>query len=118
MYLMALLKKYYSLKANSILESVIALTIISICFYFTIMIFAAVFTPRTSAKFYNTQNKVNELFFLSQIKNDSLLNENEDENLLIEEEYINENLKKTTIRFKDSTKLEFEKSFYIQNNHE
>nr|WP_315257934.1 hypothetical protein [uncultured Flavobacterium sp.] len=115
---MASLKKYYSLRANSILESVIALTIISICFYFTILIFATVFTPRTSAKFYNTQNKVNELFFLSQIKNDSLLNENEDENLSVEEEYINENLKKTTIHFKDSTQFEFEKSFYIQNNHE
>src|SRR6187402_3143788 len=115
---MVLLKKYYNLKANSILESVIALTIISICFYFTIMIFATVFTPRTSAKFYNTQNKVNELFYLSQIKNDSLLNEKEDENLLIEEEEINKDLKKTTIRFKDSTKFEFEKNFYILKNHE
>lgn len=115
---MVLLKKYYNLKANSILESVIALTIISICFYFTILIFAAVFTPRTSAKFYNTQNKVNELFFLSQIKKDSLLNENEDENLLIEEEDINKDLKKTTIRLKDSAKFEFEKSFYIQKIHE
>ncbi|WP_281323431.1 hypothetical protein [Flavobacterium aestivum] len=115
---MVLLKKYYNLKANSILESVIALTIISICFYFTIMIFAAVFTQRSSAKFYNTQNKVNELFFLSQIKNDSLLNENENENLSIEEEYINENLKKTTISFKDSTKFEFKKNFYIQKSHE
>jgi len=77
-----------------------------------------VFTSSTSAKLYNTQNKVNELFFLSQIKKDSILNENEDENLIIEEEYINENLKKTTIRFKDSTQFEFEKSFYIQKNHE
>lgn len=115
---MVSLKKYYSLKANSILESIIALTIISICFYFTIMIFATVFTPRTSAKFYTTQNKINELFFLSQLKNDSLLNENDNENLLIEDEYITEGLKKTTIRFKDSTKFEFEKSFYIQNNNE
>ena len=118
MYLMASLKKYCNLRANSILESVIALTIISICFYFTIMIFATVFTPRTSAKFYTTQNKINELFFLSQIKNDSLLNENNNENLLIEEEYINESLRKTTIQFKDSTQFEFEKSFYIQNNNE
>jgi hypothetical protein len=115
---MASLKKYYRIKANSILESVIALTIISICFYFTTLIFATVFRPRTSTKFYNTQNKVNELFFLSQLKNDSLLNENENENLSIEEEYINENLKKTTIRFKDSTQIEFEKSFFIQNKHE
>lgn len=115
---MVSLKKYYSLKANSILESVIALTIISICFYFTILIFATVFTPRTSVKYYNTQNKINELFFLSQIKNDSLLNDNENKNLTIEEEYISENLKKTTIRFKDSAQFKFEKTFYIQNANE
>ncbi|RTY91788.1 hypothetical protein [Flavobacterium sp. GT3R68] len=112
---MVFLKKYYSLKANSILESMIALTIISVCLYIAIMIFAAVFTPRTSAKFYDTQNKVNELFFLAQIKND-LLQYGEDENLLIEEEGINDGLKKVVIQYKDSTQFTFEKSFYIQSN--
>ena len=113
---MAFLKKYYNLKANSILESVIALTIISICLYFAILIFSAVFTSRTSAKFYNKQNKINELFFLAQLKNDSLTFENEDENLQIEEEIITENLKKVTIQYKDSSQFQFEKSFYIQTN--
>jgi competence protein ComGF len=115
---MAFLKKYYSLslKANSILESMIALTIISVCLYIAIMIFAAVFTPRTAAKFYDTQNKVNELFFLAQLKNDSLTYQNEDENLIIEEEIINDQLKKIIIQYKDSTKSQFDKSFYIQTN--
>ncbi|MEP6931846.1 MAG: hypothetical protein ABI850_17625 [Flavobacterium sp.] len=113
---MVFLKKYYSLKANSILESVIALTIISICLYFAILIFASVFTPRTSAKFYSTQNKVNELFFLSQLKNDSLQNESQDENLEIEEEIINDRLKKISVHYKDSSQFKFEKSFYVENN--
>jgi hypothetical protein len=113
---MAFLKKYYSPKANSILESVIALTIISICLYLAIMIFAAVFTPRTSAKFYGTQNRVNELFFLAQLKSDSLSNETEDENLMMEEEQINEGVKRISIKYKDSTKFQFEKSFYVQAN--
>ncbi len=113
---MASLRKYCNVKANSILESVIALSIISVCLYIAIMIFAAVFTPRTSAKFYDTQNKVNELFFTSQLKQDSLLYQNEDDNLLIEEENITHNLKKLTIHFKDSSKSQFEKSFYIQSN--
>lgn len=113
---MVFLKKYYSVKANSILESVIALTIISICLYFAILIFASVFTPRTSAKFYNTQNKVNELFFLSQLKNDSLQYESGDENLLIEEEIVNDRLKKISVQYKDSTHFKFEKSFYVENN--
>ncbi|MDW8850093.1 hypothetical protein SD960_08330 [Flavobacterium sp. MMLR14_040] len=111
-----LLKKYYNLKANSILESVIALTIISICLYFAVMIFASVYTPKTSAKFYSTQNKVNELFYLSELKIDSIINESENENLLIEEEPVNESLKKISIQYKDSSQFKFEKSFYVQNN--
>lgn len=113
---MVLSKKYYNLPANSILESVIALTIISICLYFAIMIFASVYTPKTSAKFYSTQNTVNELFYLSELKSDSLANESENENLLIEEESINERLKKISVHYKDSTQFKFEKSFYVQDN--
>lgn len=112
---MVSLKKYCRLKANSLLESVIALTIISICLYFAILIFASVFTPKTSAKFYNTQNKVNELFFLSQLKNDSLLNDS-NENLLIEEEIINGDLKRISVEYKDSLQFKFEKSFYVEAN--
>lgn len=115
---MAFLKKYCSLKANSILESVIALCIISVCLYIAIMIFAAVFSSRTSAKFYNTQNKVNELFYLSQLRNDSLTNESKDENLIIGEEVINDGLKKIEVRYKDSSQFQFEKSFYVQSDKE
>lgn len=89
-----LLKKFFNLAANSILESVIALTIISVCLYFAIMIFASVYTPKTSAKFYSTQNKLNEIFYLAELKSDSVSGENEDENLIIKEETINHNLKK------------------------
>ncbi len=80
------------------------------------MIFAAVFTPRTSAKFYNTQNKVNELFFLTQLKNDSIKNETNENNLILEEEIVNDGVKKIIIQYKDSTKFQFEKSFYIQDD--
>jgi hypothetical protein len=113
---MVLSKKYYNLAANSILESVIALTIISICLYFAVMIFASVYTPKTSAKFYSTQNKVNELFYLSELKSDSISNDNEIENLLIEEESVNDELKKISVQYKDSSQFKFEKSFYVQNN--
>lgn len=110
---MGSLKKCCKISANSLLESVIALTIISVCLYFAVMIFASVYTPKTSAKFYSTQNKVNELFYLSQIKSDSISND-ENENLLIEEEAINENLKKISVQYKDSMQFKFEKSFYVQ----
>lgn len=111
---MVLSKKYYKLPANSILESVIALTIISICLYFAIMIFASVYTPKTSTKFYSTQNKVNEIFYLSELTNDSIVNESKDENLIIKEEIVNDNLKKISVEYKDSTQFKFEKSFYVQ----
>jgi hypothetical protein len=101
-------------KANSILESVIALSIISICLYFSILIFATVFSHRSSTKFYDTQNKVNEMFYLSQLKRDSLEYENEENDLIIEEENINEGINKISISLKDSLKMKFEKEFYVQ----
>lgn len=115
---MAFLKKYCNTKASSMLESIIALTIICICLYIAILIFAAVFTPRTSPKFYNTQNKVNELFYLAQLKSDSLLYESEDEHLQIEEESIEAGIKKMTIQYTDSSQFKFQKSFYIQTEDE
>ena len=115
---MELLKKYCNLKANSILESVIALSIISACMYITILIFAAVFSSRTSAKFYNTQNKVDELFYLLQLRKDSLIKENNDINLIIEEDALNEGTEKIIIHYKDSSHFQFEKSFYVKNDKE
>lgn len=109
------LKKYCNLNGNSLLESIIALTIISVCLYFAILIFASVYTAKTSVRFYSTQNKVNELFYLSELKNDSILN-NENKNLLIEEEVVNDQLKKISIQYNDTTQFKFEKSFYIQND--
>lgn len=111
---MVLSKRYFNIRANSILESVIALTIISVCLYFSVMIFASVYTPKTSMKFYNTQNKANEFFFLEEIENDSLYNEN----FSIEEEIINDNLKKILITYRDTASFTFKKSFYVQNNPE
>lgn len=110
---MVSLKKYSSLKASSILESVIALTIISVCLCITIMVLASVFTQKTSLKFYDTQNKVNELFFLAQLQGDSLLDAT-DENFNIEEENINATIKKMHVSYKDSSDVKFERSFFIQ----
>lgn len=115
---MELLKRYCKIPANSILESVIALTIISVCLYIAISIYAAVFTPHTSAKFYNTQNKINELFYQMQLESDSLLYENENQMLEIEEEIVQPGIKKIEIHYKDSTNFKIEKEFYIQTDEE
>lgn len=113
---MELLKKYNSIKASSILESVIALSIISVCLCIAIMVFAAVFTPKTSPKFYRTQNKINEMFYLTQLRSDSLNNENQEDGLLLEDETITPDLKKINIHYQDSLQLKYNKSFYILND--
>jgi len=112
---MDLSKKYYRVKATSLLESVIALTVVSICLYIAILVFAAVFTPKTSVKFYSTQNRVNAWFYQIQIQKDSITTANQ-KGMRLEEEVITEGLKRITIHYKDSTNADFEKSFYIQEN--
>lgn len=112
---MAFLKKYFSIKATSLLESVVALSIIAICLYFAIMIFSMVFTPRTSVQFYDTQNKVNELFYLAELKGDSLSNA-ADEHLVIEEHILNTALKEFKVGYKKGEGMEFEKNFYIHTD--
>lgn len=112
---MEFIKKHYKVSGNSILESVIALSIISVCLYVAIVVYAAVFTPKTTAKFYGTNNKLDEIFFLMQVQNDSV---NSIDNLTIEDEWITTSLKQVTIKYKDSAKIDFEKKYYIQNLNE
>lgn len=100
--------------ASSILESVIALTIISICLYIATMVFSFVFTKKSSPKFYNTINKVNELFYKSQLNLESI--EYDAENITLEKETVNENLSEIRIQYKDSNDINFDKKYYIINN--
>lgn len=114
---MKYIKKHCNISANSILESVIALSIISICLYIAIVVYASVFSPKTTPKFYGTQNKLDELFFLTQVQDDSI-NNLDDDNLKIDEEIITVNLKQISIEYKDSVKNRFHKSYYIQIDNE
>lgn len=100
-------------RANSILESMIALTIISVCLYIAILIFAQVFSIKTSAKYYTSRSSVNELFYLFDLKSDSMVFENYNANLKIEEDFLNNSLKEITVEYTDSTKNIYRKVFYI-----
>ena len=112
---MAYKKRCFRFSGNSILESVIALSIISVCLYIAILVYASVFSPRTAPKFYNSRNQTDELFFLMQVQDDSL-SDNPDDNSIVEEEFLNANLKKVTIKRKDSLQAVAEKSYFIQLN--
>lgn len=105
-----LLKRYCKVKASSILESVIALTIISICLYVAVLIFAVAFSPKTSAKFYITQQRANELFYEIQVGKDSLM---ENLNAEVETELLQQHLTKVNIVFKDSLNSKWERSYYL-----
>lgn len=108
---MQLLKKYY--KANSIIESVIALTIISICIYVAIMVYANVFSPKTSIKQYSHQNKINEQFYLLQLQDETSI-----ENIEITENWLNTYLKEVTFIYKDSLFSNTSKTVYIHSDEE
>lgn len=108
---MLLLKKYY--KANSIIESVIALTIISICIYIAIMVYANVFSPKTSIHYYSHQNQINEQFYLLQLQDETPI-----ENIETTENWLNTYLKEVTIMYKDSLSSNVSKTVYIHTDEE
>ncbi|OWP84755.1 hypothetical protein BWK59_03560 [Flavobacterium davisii] len=113
---MVSLKNLSKLRANSILESVVALCIISICLYIAMVVFSVVLSPKASPKFYNTQHKVNELFYLAQVNSDSFHTQAEE--IDIEEEMATGQVKQWKVTYKDSTNQIFEKQFYLINEEE
>lgn len=109
---MAHLKKLYNLNANSLIESVMSMSIISICLFIAIIVYATVFTSKTSINHYSTLNETDEAFFLAQTENDSLIEKFEDEEWQINEENT-KGLKKITIRRVDNSVKFPERTFYI-----
>lgn len=103
-------KGYCRVKASSILESVIALTIISICLYVAVLIFAVAFSPKTSAKFYVTQQRANELFYELQVGEDSLI---ENLNAEIETGLLKKHLMQVNITVSDSLDSKLERNYYL-----
>jgi hypothetical protein len=68
---MQYLKKF--INANSILESVLALTIISICMFIAVMVYATVFNSKNSLAAHLNEAQMQEMYFLMQVRPDSLL---------------------------------------------
>ena len=111
------LKRFYNLPANSILESVIALCIIAVCLYVAIMVYAQVFTAKTSPRFYNSKNKVAEIYYLYQVNPDSILSA-ENGNFIIKQESLDNHLEELTIEYKDSSGVKLNSNYYIQKSNE
>lgn len=102
------LKRFGKLPANSILESVIALAIIAVCLSIAVMVYAAVFNPRTSARFYKTQNEMNEMFFVLQI-HDTMLTQSDFKT----NSTTFGNMEEVDINYSDSVKIKAERHFYL-----
>ncbi|MCF6133362.1 hypothetical protein [Flavobacterium wongokense] len=111
---MVCLRKYYKLPANSILESVIALCIIAVCLYVAVMVYATVFTPKTAPRFYNSRNKVAEMYYMAQVNPDSIT-QMQKENTTIKQEWINTNLQQVNLEYKDSSGVVIKSNFFVQN---
>ena len=110
---MVLLKNCYRVKANSLLESVIAVCIISVCLYIGIVIYSKAYTSKTSLKAYTTQNKINEAFVLIEAGQDSLLDGTEQRKNWKITQDDTDGLQKLTIKYSDSLQSYPEKSYYI-----
>lgn len=110
---MVLSKNLYNFRANSLLESLIALTIIAICLYIATMIYSTVFTNKTSIKFYTEQSSINEIFYLIQLKQDSIaLPENNSKIDIAIDKF--ETFDKILVKHKDSSQVKWnERVFYI-----
>lgn len=109
---MKLLRSYYKIGANSILETVIALSIISVCLFVTLIIYSSVLSPRTSLKKYVIRNRINECFHTMHIAPDSLLKNIEDDWIIDR----NNNLGEYLIRYSDKHGIYGENRFYINTN--
>lgn len=107
-------KKYINLKADSILESVIALSIISICLYISVLVYASVFTPKTSSKFYISRNKITSMYYLSQINPDSI-EASFDNKITFDKEWITPTLQKIKVEFKDSLQNPIRINYFSPN---
>jgi len=108
---MKLLKNYYKIGANSILESVIALSIISICLFITLIIYSSVFSPKTSIKKYIVRNRANEYFYTIQIAPDSVLRNTETDWVIK-----NNNSGEYLIRYSDKYGIYVDNNFYINTS--
>lgn len=64
---MVLLKNFKKLKGNSILETVISITIISTCFLIATLVYSSILKQNKSIYYYEAKHKVKELF--NEIKN-------------------------------------------------
>ncbi len=110
---MRLSKKYFNVRAGSLIESVAALSIIAICLVTAVLIYSQVFTMRTSARFYNRNNAMDEVFFATMLGQDSLLVKyTEDDRMLIEEE-VYKGYKIIRVSCNDSIKPHVEKYYYL-----
>jgi len=100
---MVCVKKSFNCSGSSILESVMALSIISICLFITLMVYTSVFSVKSSAKFYTGQLRHEAYFYYKLLQSDTLNASSFD---IVSEETININpqLKKITLVFQDSLK--------------
>lgn len=109
---MVCVKKSFNCSGSSILESVIALSIISICLFITLMVYTSVFSVKSSAKFYTGQLRHETYFYYKLLQSDTLNASSFD---IVNEETINIKLhiKKITLVFQDSLKNKTTTSYFL-----
>ena len=77
------------------------------------MVYSAVFTPKTSARVYSSNNKIYEAFFLHQIRPDSLMERYEDADKWQIEQENEGGSEKISVHYKDSIQQYAVIFFYV-----
>lgn len=105
---MKLLKKY--IKANSMLESVIAIALISACIYISLLVCNQVFSKKLEEDINFEEKKMNNIFYELQVGTDSIYNSNI---YSIDEQNDGVNMKIININPMEGAKVKNKKQFYV-----
>lgn len=94
------------------MESVIALTVISVCVYISMVVYARALSHRNSVSFSAASNRLAETFYLCELHNEVVRKD-----ISIEETWLNTALKEQTVILSDSLGHDKQQqTFYIYDN--
>lgn len=109
---MKLLKKHINPKASSLLESVVSLSLISICIYVSILVYSLAFNEKITLQSHLNTLESYKIFYESSI-NEDLDTDSIPKSLNYEEEWLSTDFKLIRIRYNDSVGNHHSRKYYV-----
>lgn len=105
------LKKHINPKASSLLESVVSLSLISICIYISILVYSLAFNEKISLQSHLNTLEGYRMFYEPDATEDL---DSVSKYLTYTEEWFSTDLKLVQIRYKDSTGNHHGRKYYVK----